>query len=156
MYKLYRVLKDRVEPLKPEKIEFASGKKVLDAKNDSEYLKKLEAATENIQKAFATQEANTAVYFFVLFLCDSVTNFMTKGPWDQAKFERLLTEWIAAYDQPFDGVEKAEFIKLMNYARHPVILVKLPSREGIRCCVMKMSEDTVVGICEMFAVHIIY
>jgi hypothetical protein len=63
MYKLYRVLKDRAEPPTPEEIEFASGKKVLDAKNGSEYLKKLEAATENIQKAFATQEANTAVCF---------------------------------------------------------------------------------------------
>jgi hypothetical protein len=92
--------------------------------------------------------------FFVSFLCDSVTNFMTKGPWDQAKFENLLTEWIVACDQPFDGVEKAEFIKLMNYARHPVSLVKLPSREGIRRRVMKMGEDTVGGIREMFAVRI--
>jgi hypothetical protein len=63
MYKLYRVLKDRAEPPTPEEIEFATGKKVLDAKNGCEYLKKLEAATENIQKAFAMQEANTAVCF---------------------------------------------------------------------------------------------
>lgn len=80
---------------------------------------------------------------------------MKQGPWDQAKFERLLTEWIVACDQPFDEVEKEEFIKLMNYARHPATSVKLPSREGVRRRVMKMGEDTVDGIREMFAVGII-
>ena len=134
---------------------YASGKKVLDAKSDSEYLKKLEAAMENIQKAFAMQEANAAVCFIVLFLRDILTNFMTQGPWDQAKFERLLTEWIVACNQPFDGVENEEFIKLMTYARHPATSVKLPSREGVQHCVIKMGEDTVGGIREMFDVGII-
>jgi hypothetical protein len=67
MYRLYCVLKDRAEPPTAEEIGFASGKTVLDPKSDAEYLKKLEAATENIQKAFATQEANAAVCLTVLF-----------------------------------------------------------------------------------------
>jgi hypothetical protein len=67
MYWLYCVLRDRAEPPTLREIGFASGKKVLDLKSDAEYLKKLEAATENIQKAFASQEANTAVHFNVLF-----------------------------------------------------------------------------------------
>jgi hypothetical protein len=67
MYWLYCVLKDRTEPPTAEEIGFTSGKKVLDLKSDAEYLKKLEAATENIQKAFATQEANAAVCLIVLF-----------------------------------------------------------------------------------------
>ena len=58
-----------------------------------------------------------------------------------------------ACDQPFDEVEKEEFIKLMTYACHPATSVKLPSREGIKRCVMKMGEDTIDGIREMFAVH---
>ncbi|KIL55047.1 hypothetical protein M378DRAFT_188692 [Amanita muscaria Koide BX008] len=124
MYRLYCVLKDRGEPPTTEEIGFASGKKLLDSKID--------AATENIQKAFAIQEANAA------------------GPWDQAKFERLLTEWIIACDQPFDEVEKEEFIKLMTYARHPASSVKLPKREGIRRRVLKMGEDTIDGVREMF------
>jgi len=66
MYQLYCVLKDRAEPPMTEEIGFASGKMVLDPKSDAEYLKKLEAATENIQKAFATQEANAAVHLTVL------------------------------------------------------------------------------------------
>ena len=66
MYRLYCVLKDRAEPPSAEEIEFASGKTVLDAKSDAEYLKRLEAATENIQKAFAAQEANAAVGLTVL------------------------------------------------------------------------------------------
>ncbi|KAF8234452.1 hypothetical protein L208DRAFT_1261840 [Tricholoma matsutake] len=101
MYQLYCELKDQTEPPTDEEIVFASGKKVLDPKSDVEYLQKLEVATENIQKAFAMQEANAA------------------GPWDQAKFKCLLTEWIVACDQPFDEVEKEEFVKLMTYACHP-------------------------------------
>ena len=79
-------------------------------------------------------------------------NFGNQGPWDQAKFERLLTEWIVACDQPFDEVKEEEFVKLMTYACHPAPSVKLPGREGIRCRVMKMGEETVDGIHEMFAV----
>jgi hypothetical protein len=62
-------------------------------------------------------------------------------------------------DQPFDEVEKEEFIKLMTYARHPASSVNLPSREGIRRRVMKMGEDTIDGICEMFTIgdmHILF
>lgn len=60
-----------------------------------------------------------------------------------------------ACDQPFDEVEKEEFIKLMTYVRHPASSVKLPSREGIRRRVMKMGEDTVDGIRQMFAVCVL-
>ena len=38
----------------------------------------------------------------------------------------------------------------MTYAYHTAPSVKLPSQEGIRCCVMKMGEDTIAGIHEMF------
>jgi hypothetical protein len=58
-----------------------------------------------------------------------------------------------ACDQPFDEVEKDEFIKLMTYARHPTTALKLPSRTGIKHRVMKMGSITVDSIREMFAVH---
>jgi hypothetical protein len=77
-------------------------------------------------------------------------NSVNQGPWDQAKFECLLTEWIVACDQPFNVVEKDEFVKLMTYARHPAHAIKLPSREGIRQRVMKMGEEIIAGTCEMF------
>jgi hypothetical protein len=93
MYRLYCVLKDWAEPPMAKEIGFASGKTVLDPKSDAKYLKKLEAATENIQKAFATQEADAAVCLTVLFsfLLGTLTNSVNQGPWDQAKFERLLS-----------------------------------------------------------------
>jgi hypothetical protein len=77
---------------------------------------------------------------------ETLNNSGDQGPWDQAKFKHLLTEWIVACDQPFDEVKKEEFIKLMTYACHPATSVKLPSQ------VMKMGEDTVDGIREMFVV----
>ncbi|KAM6491683.1 hypothetical protein JOM56_012845 [Amanita muscaria] len=134
MHRLYLILKDREESPTPDEIAVASGKKVIDPKSEADYLRRLEDATDNIRKAFAAQEAQAA------------------GPWDQDKFERLLTEWIIACDQPFDEVEKEEFIKLMTYARHPAPTVKLPSCEGVRRRVMKMGENTIGGIHEMFAV----
>jgi hypothetical protein len=44
----------------------------------------------------------------------------------------------------------------MTYARYPAPSVKLPSREGVKCHVMKMGEDTIDGIHEMFSVHILW
>jgi hypothetical protein len=41
---------------------------VLDPKVDSEYLKRLEAAMENIQKAFAMQQKNDMICIFQLFV----------------------------------------------------------------------------------------
>ncbi|KAI9434270.1 hypothetical protein BJY52DRAFT_1100235, partial [Lactarius psammicola] len=95
MFWLYCVLKDREEMPMPEEIAIASGKQALDPKNEAAYIERLEAASENIRKAFAAQEAKAA------------------GPWDQEKFEQLLTEWVVACNQPFDAVEKPEFVELM-------------------------------------------
>ena len=44
----------------------------------------------------------------------------------------------------------------MIYACHPAPSVKLPSREGVKHCVMKMGEDTIDGIHEMFSVCILW
>jgi hypothetical protein len=75
MYWLYCVLKDQTEPPTAKEIGFASGKKVLDPKSDAEYLKKLEAATENIQKAFAMQETNAVVCLTALFFSSNANEF---------------------------------------------------------------------------------
>jgi hypothetical protein len=68
MYRLYLVLKDHANPPTADEIGFACGNKVLDPKVNSKYLKKLEAATENIQKAFAMQQKNDMVHIFQLFV----------------------------------------------------------------------------------------
>ena len=44
-----------------EEVAIASGKQALDGKSESEYIRKLEASAENIQKAFAAQEAQAVV-----------------------------------------------------------------------------------------------
>ena len=77
-----------------------------------------------------------------------------QGPWDQEKFECLLTEWIVSCDQPFDEFEKEEFIKLITYMHHPALSIKVPSHEGVCRHVMKMGEDTIDGIHKMFAVWV--
>ncbi|KAM6503723.1 hypothetical protein JOM56_000666 [Amanita muscaria] len=51
---------DGEEPPTPDEIAIASGKRALDPKSEADYLRKLEDATENIQKAFAAQEAQAA------------------------------------------------------------------------------------------------
>lgn len=92
----------------------------------------------------------------LLLSCHSmIMNLVKQDPWDQAKFEQLLTEWIVACDQPFDEVEKEEFIKLITYVCHPASSVKLPGQDGIHCWVMKMGEETIDKICDMFVVSVI-
>jgi hypothetical protein len=61
MYNLYRILKDRDEPLTPDKIAMASGKKVLDGRAEAEHLKILKMSMENIKKAFEDQKARATV-----------------------------------------------------------------------------------------------
>ncbi|KAI0280551.1 hypothetical protein BC826DRAFT_975242 [Russula brevipes] len=123
MYQLYCILKDRDVPPTPDEIAIASGKKRLDGKTEAEYFKKLKNESENIKKAFEEQQARA------------------NGAWDQEKFEQVLTEWIVACDQPFNEVEKQEFVTMMNL---------IPKRDGIKRRVMKMGDEIIEGVCEMF------
>lgn len=75
-----------------------------------------------------------------------------QGPWDQDKFERLLTEWVVACDQPFDEVEKPEFVNLMEYIHRSGDSFKMPKRDAMKRRVMKLGDETIVEICEMFSV----
>jgi hypothetical protein len=85
MYQLYCVLKDWAKPPTAKEIGFASGQTVLDQKSNAEYLKKLEAAMENIQKAFATQEANAAVCLTALFFSSNTNEFWESGSMESSK-----------------------------------------------------------------------
>ncbi|KAF8219965.1 hypothetical protein L208DRAFT_785578 [Tricholoma matsutake] len=134
MYQLYCMLKDREEPPTPDEIAIASGKKQLDGHTEVEYLKKLEKVSENIKKAFEDQQAWAA------------------GPWDQEKFEQHLAEWIVACYQPFDEVEKPEFVAMMNFTHHTGSPLKIPQCNAIKQHVMKMGKETIEGVREMFSV----
>jgi hypothetical protein len=75
-----------------------------------------------------------------------------QGPWNQDRFKQLLTEWIVACDQPFDEVDKLEFITMMNFTHHSGASLKILKHDGIRHRVMKMGDETIEGLGEMFAV----
>jgi hypothetical protein len=40
-------------------------------------------------------------------------------------------EWIVACDQPFNEVEKPEFVSMLQYAHHSPTKLKLPNDQGI-------------------------
>ena len=63
MHWLWCVLKDCNEPPTPDEIAIASGIKVADPDLQAEWFKKLDNTSENIQKAFAAQEAQATVHF---------------------------------------------------------------------------------------------
>lgn len=71
MYQLYCMLKDREEPPTPDETAIASGKKQLDGREEAEYLKKLEKASENIKKAFEDQQARAAVSKYISLMLTS-------------------------------------------------------------------------------------
>ncbi|KAF8874673.1 hypothetical protein BD779DRAFT_1406474, partial [Infundibulicybe gibba] len=103
MFQLYTILKERPasEPITQEEIDIASGRDSWQPGKVADYVKKLEATSENIARAFEKQAASAA------------------APWDQSKFERLLAEWMVACDQPFEEVDREEFRRLLTYAHHP-------------------------------------
>ena len=57
---------------------------------------------------------------------------------------------MVACDQPFEEVERPEFIAAMSYGRPSKFT--LPKRDGVRRRVMKLGEVTVQEIKDMFAV----
>jgi hypothetical protein len=61
-------------------------------------------------------------------------------------------EWVITCDQPFEEVERPEFITMMNYAHHTGTLLKIPKCNGIKLCLMKMGDDTIEDIHNMFLV----
>lgn len=87
------------------------------------------------------------------FSHDETTQVSFQGPFDATKFGHLLTEWIIACDQPFDAVEKPEFISMVQYAHHSKTKLNLPDQQGIRRRVMNMGESTIEGIQDMFKVR---
>ncbi|KAF7964435.1 hypothetical protein HWV62_7982, partial [Athelia sp. TMB] len=136
MHRLYAALKARDTPATDEEKAIASGRKVLDTKEASEYLAAIEAASGmNIPQMFNQQQQDAANH-----------------NWDQKEFETRLSEWIATCDQPFDEVEKPEFRRLLEYTHTRSIPLHIPHRGAVRKRVMKMGEDTVDGIKKMISV----
>ena len=80
---------------------------------------------------------------------------LTKDPWNEKEFEELLTRWIVACDQPFDEVEKPEFIALMSYAQNhtPPPGYTMPGRFTIKRRAMDMGSNMEDEIRNMFKVR---
>jgi len=74
-------------------------------------------------------------------------------PWDQSKFEQLLTEWIVASDQPFDEVEDPFLVRLLQHTHNAGIKLSIPSRESIRRRVTRMGSEMTNKTKEMFQVN---
>ena len=131
MHQLYLVLYSRscnsIQP-SPEEVLYASGKMPFDPLIHAEYVEKLDAPAASIKEAFARQQAKAAMHLVIVFYHNN-SNRSNRNPGTRV-IERLLIEWIAACDQPFDEVEKPEFIAMMEYGRDPTKF-SLPQREGV-------------------------
>ncbi|KAJ6582858.1 hypothetical protein B0H10DRAFT_1962360 [Mycena sp. CBHHK59/15] len=134
MYRLYQALYTRRdEPPTQQEIELAHGDVPIDGEAPKLYLGKVELATANIIKSLETQAKKS------------------RGDFSQEVFNTLLAEYIVACDQPFDTVEKPEFIRLMEYTHHGSSLnFNIPGRMAIKNRIMKMGEVTVASTRQMF------
>jgi hypothetical protein len=61
-------------------------------------------------------------------------------------------EWVIACDQPFEKVERPEFVAMMKYRHHTGTSLKIPKRDGIKRRLMKMGDDTIQDVHKMFSV----
>ena|ERR1700722_4786771 len=152
MYRLYLVLKNRAEPPSEDEVLIASGKKALDPAQAADYLTKLEAASKTIIDSFNQQTQKAAVG--VRHPCSSsYLPHPIQEDWDQALFEKLLTEWMVVCDQPFEEVDRPEFRHLLEYTHFRPSL-KIPHCAAMRSRIMKMGEDTIQGTKKMISVRI--
>ena len=153
MYRLYLLLKDRAEPPTDEEKDIAGGRKSLDAAKAAEYVKHLEKSSTNIVNLFNQQHQQAAVRPLPIFDRNliEIHCFVQEQSWDQDTFERLLSEWIVACDQPFDEVEKPEFRQLLEYT-HLRPSLHIPHRGAVKKRIMKMGEDTIEDVKKMIEV----
>jgi hypothetical protein len=61
-------------------------------------------------------------------------------------------EWVVACDQPFEEVERPEFITIMNYMHHNGTSLNIPGHNSIKRRLMKMGNETVENVRKMFSV----
>jgi len=61
-------------------------------------------------------------------------------------------EWIVACDQPFEEVERPEFIAMMNCTHHTGTQLKIPKRDAIKRRLMKMGDESIEDVRKMFSV----
>jgi hypothetical protein len=61
-------------------------------------------------------------------------------------------EWIVACDQPFEEVERPEFITMMNCTHHTGTPLKIPKCDAIKWRLMKMGDESVEDVRKMFSV----
>jgi hypothetical protein len=73
-------------------------------------------------------------------------------PWNQQRFEQLLTEWIVASDQPFDEAEDPFLIRLLQHTHNSGLKLSIPSRESIRRRVTRMGNEMTDAMKLMFKV----
>ena len=152
MHCLYLAMKKCLpNQITAEVIAITLGKNVLDPGVMSKFLRKLESANTTIWSAFEKQVEATAVsgIFFYTY-CEAN---ISKGPWNQEKFEDLLAKWVVATDQPFYMVDEPEFRDLLMYTHHPSLNLKIPHRDTIKRRIMTMGKDTVEATKQMFKVH---
>ena len=133
----------------PDEILYAQGKKPFDPLVQAKYLKTFNVKAARIKEAFARQQ-EAAVGFFFCWTYIYISNWCFQELWDLKRFEGLLTCWIIACDQPFDEVEKLEFIEMMQYGHQAVLNFTLPKQEGVQWYVMKLGKKTIDDIKEIF------
>lgn len=148
MHTFYQYLKGKgpdYQPTEEEKL-IAKGEKEL----STEHLRQVSQVSGTLEAAFARQteikvvQSNYSLTF-------SITYIYHQTPWDQALFERKITEWVAADDIPFAEIEKPYFRALMQYASRSADL-KIPSPDGIRRRVLKMGDDSVDNLKQLIKV----
>jgi len=157
MFKFYCYLKDRPPhvPLSLEEKRIASGEIELTPAKLGKFIQCQDAHQQSLKEAFARQQEKAIVSdIFLIWLLSS--HHRIQEPWNQERFEELLTRWIVASDQPFEEVEKPELVDVLVYVHRSLPSLKIPSRFTVKRRVMKMGAEGVQGMKELFAVLLIY
>ena len=88
-------------------------------------------------------KADVSHSLFVLSDSQRLTSLTQQEPFSQETWTRLVSEWVAACDQPFDAVEQPEFKRLIEYTTRCNTTIKIPSSSTVKDSIMTMGDETV-------------
>ena len=141
LFNLYKTVKRRTPPVPTQhEVQIANGTTSLDDERVKKHLEALEAKAKeameyvnSVSKYFSPLHSSLPMWTSLVLEQDT---------FDQARFERLIAEWLVIADHPFTEIEQPTLRQLLQYV-HGSEILNIPSSTTIRRRIMDLSAATI-------------
>jgi hypothetical protein len=88
----------------------------------------------------------------LFYLANQTLSYFAQGAFDYQTWLEALVKWIVVSNIPFTEVEVPEFVELIQRTHAGAHPLKIPAASTIKQRAMKMSDEVINEIKDMFAV----